>query len=806
MRQVLHLNPSVHRLPSRYRPRLLAGLFMLATPLLATALEIGAPRGTPVIGESLRLELPVGLAAGDKLPASECFTLVRRPDDADGDFFPDNMRFALERRGANALALVVRSSQSVTKPIVGFRVRVGCDAGVSRDFMFFASEREIVAPARRNALLAEAAATKTASTPISRAPLSAGMTELTITRNTRLNWLARGLYPNSRPTRDEYRRLMKAANPELFAHGGDRVGSIHIPAGTVLRIPANLPKKELPAKPKVAEPPAAPVTTPSASASRGASGQIEPAAEAPPRTTPPTDRLVIGSSSNSGRSPLPTLGKQDLRQTLDRLEQMMTEKSASDSAMSETLTSLASSFGEVKTYLQGVDERVKRAEGEQRQAQTEIQGLREELHSSFSLIELLLAVVGGSVVSALLIAFFLRRRQPLVVQGSGFPLPIPPISTTPPAPTKSSTSASAPHTATAPAASAKVTATTRGAAATAVAAASKTLSVSASPAERKPRVEPAGDSIVASGAPLPGQFSTLKKADDPSSFGTSPEHDNPFNAPGKMATVAAGLATDAAAPTVPEISPLATPSVSATTSRDPLEFTGAGESAEPHKTFGSPPPPATEPARSGDDAELELPRSFVDPVLELADVMASLGLHDEAATAVIEHIRQHPDQDPSHWFKVLEIYRSTGNRTAFDAAAQELRQKLNIDVDDWNTEPGKAEKNSLEDFPHIAQNLQALWPRPECEEFLTKLLEDNRDGKRQGFPRYVAEEIVLLRAMLRNSLQIEFPPIDNAQVGSAAQIQSASPAAVVQGNDAAIELALVDPAEGGMSRENRPLP
>ncbi|MBV2235970.1 MAG: hypothetical protein KUL75_10575 [Sterolibacterium sp.] len=794
MRQALH---QTHTLPSRYRVRLLSGLLALMTPLSAMALEIGAPQGTPVIGNSLRLAFPIGLSSGERLPASECFTLMPRPDDVDGDFFLKDMRLGFEKRGATSL-LVVRSARGITNPIVGFRVMIGCNVNISRDFTFFSSEREIVAPVRMAAgpALAEAPTRPISSAPVaavtSTSPDADGTKQMTVTRNTRLNWLARGLYPNSRPTRDEYRRLMKAANPELFGHVRDRVGSVPIPAGTVLRIPANLPKKEFPAKPADTPTTQASAAAPT-QAANNAKTDTAPAATTPIRARPAADRLVIGSGQ--GQVPGETVD-----QTLERLEQQIADKSESDIALTEMLNSLAANYGDVKTYLQTVDERIKRAEDGQLQAQTEIASLRKNLHGSFNLIELLLAVVGGSVAGAGLIALIQRRRGR--GQAHTTPATWPGV---PPAPAAASSAT----------ASAKPSPTLRSSAAAAVAT-KITPVVTGSAGRTAPEQSAGSPADDHASSPQPSAETAPTASGRPLPLGES--------------TVASSAAADQplaldTGMTLPEVSATAT-------DREPLEFQmDEGAATE-----------ATEPV---------LPHNFADPVLELADVMTSLGLHDEAATAVVEHIRQNPDQDPSHWFKVLEIYRNTGNRDAFDTAAQELRQKLNVAVDEWGAASSKPEKTSLEDYPHLAQSLQSLWPRPECEAFLTKLLEDNRDGKRQGFPQPVASEVVLLRAMLRNAMQIDFPPIDNMPAGADRSDESAAESTSTAHLDAAgmaesteptestapletavpteparsgadtakpaeskvqesaanpFELSLVNPFEEGGSRESRPLP
>lgn len=50
-------------------------------------------------------------------------------------------------------------------------------------------------------------------------------------------------------------------------------------------------------------------------------------------------------------------------------------------------------------------------------------------------------------------------------------------------------------------------------------------------------------------------------------------------------------------------------------------------------------------------------------------------------------------------------------------------------------------------FPHIAQKLSEKWGTPDAESYLANLMVDQR-GSRQGFPSNVAEELMLLDAIL----------------------------------------------------------
>lgn len=154
------------------------------------------------------------------------------------------------------------------------------------------------------------------------------------------------------------------------------------------------------------------------------------------------------------------------------------------------------------------------------------------------------------------------------------------------------------------------------------------------------------------------------------------------------------------------------------------------------------------PSRKELATAIEVP-SLRDDALELADVMTSMGLADGAAQGLVEHIRTNPRQALTHWLRLLTVYRQTGKRVEFEKAAEEVHSTFNIKPENWNeNDNGDNHDASLENYPHITAQLKKLWPTPECSEYLLSLLADNRNGTREGFPPPVAEEIVLLLAML----------------------------------------------------------
>lgn len=148
------------------------------------------------------------------------------------------------------------------------------------------------------------------------------------------------------------------------------------------------------------------------------------------------------------------------------------------------------------------------------------------------------------------------------------------------------------------------------------------------------------------------------------------------------------------------------------------------------------------------EAEPE-PETNVEPTLQLAEIMLSMGLEQGAAQALLEYTEANPRQAVYHWLKLLGIYRKRGLQQEFMETAAKLRQHFNVQAEDWER-TGTDEAPTLEKFSRVADQAQQLWSQPaECLSYLRHLLEDNRDGARAGFPQAVAEEILLLIEILK---------------------------------------------------------
>lgn len=188
----------------------------------------------------------------------------------------------------------------------------------------------------------------------------------------------------------------------------------------------------------------------------------------------------------------------------------------------------------------------------------------------------------------------------------------------------------------------------------------------------------------------------------------------------------------------------------------------SSKSAQPVMTLAAeleyvPDIPAALPAipAKHDTKTLEVVTQSEESILELAEMMLSMGLATGAAQKLVDHIRANPKKALAHWLKLLEIYRENGQRSNFEQAAKQLQKEFNIRASDWMR--GTADRPRLEKFDRIFSKIEELWTRPdECIAFLSGMLLDNRDGQRVGFPQEVAEEILLLIEIQReNSGQME---------------------------------------------------
>ena len=133
--------------------------------------------------------------------------------------------------------------------------------------------------------------------------------------------------------------------------------------------------------------------------------------------------------------------------------------------------------------------------------------------------------------------------------------------------------------------------------------------------------------------------------------------------------------------------------------------------------------------------------------------MMSFGRVQGAAQTLADFIRGNPKQAVVPWLKLLEVYKTADMRAEFDGLTQQLNRTFNVKVVEWDDfDMEKASSETIERMPHIIAELERLWGTVECQAYLHKLLRDNRDGTRQGFPLAVIDDILCLLGILNQHL------------------------------------------------------
>lgn len=142
--------------------------------------------------------------------------------------------------------------------------------------------------------------------------------------------------------------------------------------------------------------------------------------------------------------------------------------------------------------------------------------------------------------------------------------------------------------------------------------------------------------------------------------------------------------------------------------------------------------------------------------IALAEIMLSFGRLQGAAETLAHHIEESASDNPRPWLMLLDLYRRGGLRGDYTKLLPPLRQRFNLQVPAWkDLETSNAGLRSLEDYPHVIGRLTAAWGTQDCLSYLYRLIHDNREGQRDGFPLEVIEEMVLLMLVLEAGYDLE---------------------------------------------------
>lgn len=142
-----------------------------------------------------------------------------------------------------------------------------------------------------------------------------------------------------------------------------------------------------------------------------------------------------------------------------------------------------------------------------------------------------------------------------------------------------------------------------------------------------------------------------------------------------------------------------------------------------------------------------------DSALELAEIMLSFGRVQGAAQTLSDYIQANPRQAIRPWLKLLEVYHGAGMRTEFEAVVEQFHRNFNVQKITWNEYTEDLARASLEDLPHLVQEVVAAWGSSGCLILLQSHLHDNREGTRMGFPLGVVDDIATLIGLLEAMLE-----------------------------------------------------
>jgi pilus assembly protein FimV len=148
--------------------------------------------------------------------------------------------------------------------------------------------------------------------------------------------------------------------------------------------------------------------------------------------------------------------------------------------------------------------------------------------------------------------------------------------------------------------------------------------------------------------------------------------------------------------------------------------------------------------------------SELSQVTEEARVYVALGRHDRAIEVLNEHVRQTPRSMPAAWLMLLDLCHAHGRREEFRRLAEEFHVHFNVQTPSWEGfAPGEPDNGGLELYPQVARQITELWRKPECHAYLERLLCDNREGRRNGFPLAAYADILLLLQILDASAVVD---------------------------------------------------
>jgi len=143
-----------------------------------------------------------------------------------------------------------------------------------------------------------------------------------------------------------------------------------------------------------------------------------------------------------------------------------------------------------------------------------------------------------------------------------------------------------------------------------------------------------------------------------------------------------------------------------------------------------------------------------DDILDQAEVYMAHGHGDLAIHLLQEHLREAPEESPVPWLLLLDLLHREGDTESYSAASNECRRYFNINLSGHPISQDSENSQGLEAYPHLLEQLVAVWGSPKTEDFFRDLIFDKRGGTRIGFEPGAYRDILLLRAIAQDVLPL----------------------------------------------------
>ena len=157
-----------------------------------------------------------------------------------------------------------------------------------------------------------------------------------------------------------------------------------------------------------------------------------------------------------------------------------------------------------------------------------------------------------------------------------------------------------------------------------------------------------------------------------------------------------------------------------------------------------------EPDYPKDTSEKILNAEEVSDITELAEVWMAIHRDPMKLLELLEPFRDvEKPESCLPWLCLADVYRAIGDGRKYDAMLQRITKTFNVKMVPWDAEPVTGPSQTLADLPHIREKILDLWDSPEIVPYLQGLLNDQRDGTRDGFDLPVYRSLMQLLKLAR---------------------------------------------------------